>query len=277
MPPPGPTGLEHLSEPADLYARLSADRPLDWGDRLPSKKEIAAEFGEKAAAISLTMIGRAAAVEAQVTEDLLAAVRPGTVSHQLEHRVKSPQSLARKIHKLARTQFAEEPLDDVLRYTMVAPEADDLVESAVGACEQLTANGWEMDSAHHSYVDGSRYKGLHLFLRNRGELIELQIHSRESIDVKTRTTPLYLVERDSRQDRKSRDAARAESIAMSAQMTQPAGIDQLTTLGGVGVSTRSYGKRNKPVQRANDEEPAQAQAPAPHQRSNSAYKNGISK
>jgi hypothetical protein len=277
MPPPGPTGLEDLPEPAALHARFSANGPVNWGDQLPSKKEIAAEFGDRAAVLSLTMISRAAAVEAQVTEDLLAAVRLGTVSYQLEHRVKSPQSLARKIHKLARTQFAEEPLDDVLRYTMVAREAEDLVETAVNACERLTAKGWVMDSVHHSYVDGSRYKGLHMFLRSRGELIELQIHSRESIDVKVRTTPLYVVERDSRQDRESRDVARAECIAISGQMTQPAGIDQLTTLGGVAVSTRSYGTRGKPVQRANGEEPSQAQGPAPHQRSNSNHKDGISK
>ena len=103
--------------------------------------------------------------------------------------------------------------------------------------------GWTMDSAHHSYLEGSRYKGLHAFLRCYDELIELQIHSRESIDVKERTTPLYVVERDNRQDKQVRDAARAASIALSETMRQPAGVDELDELGGVPVARRVYGKR----------------------------------
>jgi hypothetical protein len=245
---------------------------------LPSKKEIAAEFGARAAERSLSLIERAAAVEGLITEDLITSVQPGTVSYQLQNRLKSPQSLARKIRKLEGTQFAQQPLEDVLRYTIVAPEPDDLVKTAVDACAQLRSKDWGMDSAHHSYVDGSRYKGLHLFLRSRGELIELQIHSRESIAVKARTTPYDLIERDSRQDRESRNAARSICIAMSDQMTRPAGIDELTMLGGVAVSTRSYGRRSRrPVPQLKDGQPSQANASTPPQRSNGTSKDGISR
>lgn len=67
---------------------------------------------------------------------------------------------------------------------------------------------------------------------------------RESIDVKTRTTPLYVVERDHRQPREKRTQARNEAIALSGQMRQPVGIDDLKTLGGVPVVIRFYGKRS---------------------------------
>jgi hypothetical protein len=244
--PTGPSGLEGLPEPAELHARLGAHRHLDWGDPIPSKQEIAAEFGDSATMRGLAMLRRAAAVERLLTDDFLAAVRPGTVSHQLQSRMKSPQSLARKLRRSEDFyRHANQPPEDIIRYTVVTPEPDDLIETAAETLDQLIAKNWTMDSALHSYVDGSRYKGLHTFLCKEDELIELQIHSQQSIEVKVRTTPLYEVERDPRQEREVRDAARATAIALSDQMTQPAGIDELSELGGVAVTTRSYGKRRR--------------------------------
>ena len=43
MPPPD---LDDLPEPHELRTRLSAHRPLDWGDPLPDKAQIATEFGK---------------------------------------------------------------------------------------------------------------------------------------------------------------------------------------------------------------------------------------
>ena len=41
MPPPD---LDDLPEPHDLRARLTTNRPLDWGDPLPTKAQIAASY-----------------------------------------------------------------------------------------------------------------------------------------------------------------------------------------------------------------------------------------
>src|SRR5207249_7206596 len=123
-----------------------------------------------------------------ITGDLVSSIDSGATAYQLENRLKSPQSLARKILKLTGTDFDGRPLDDVVRYTILTPEPDNLVPTAADACDSLTARGWEMNSALHSYANGSRYKGLHLFLQSHGERVEVQIHSRESIDVKARTT-----------------------------------------------------------------------------------------
>lgn len=237
-----PVSLEELSEPYELHVWFSAHRELDWGDPVPSKKEIAEEFGVVATARSIAMLTEVAMVERAVTEDLVAAVRPGTVAYQLESRVKSPQSLARKLSKANAHRSTLPQPEDLLRYTVVAPEPDDLVEAAGDTVEALRSKGWAVESSHHSYVDGSRYKGLHTFLRTQGVLVELQIHSRESIDIKTQTTPLYEVERDPRQDKEARAGARDQCIALSDGMRQPAGIDDLRELGGVPVVVRSYGK-----------------------------------
>lgn len=241
--PANPPRLDELPEPADLHARLTANRPLDWGSPLPTKKQLATEFGERATVRGLEMLDRAAAVEADITDDLLASAPSGADPYQVESRMKSPQSLARKLSKLEDQGRMNRPPEDLIRYTVLTPEPNDVVNTAVDLVHRLQGKGWAMDSAHHSYVDGSRYKGLHAFLRRHGELIEVQVHSNESIDVKNRTTPLYEVERDPRQDRAARDAAREACRAMSAKMTHPAGIADLSELGGVPVSVRSYGKK----------------------------------
>ncbi|WP_157630340.1 hypothetical protein [Kribbella catacumbae] len=246
---------------------------------MPLKKEIAEEFGVAATVRSLAMLAEVCEVERVVTEDLVAAVRPGTVAYQLESRVKSPQSLARKLNKASTYRSTLPQPEDLLRYTVVAPEPDDLVEAAGDTVEALRSRGWAVESAHHSYAGGSRYKGLHAFLRTQGVLVELQIHSRESIDVKTQTTPLYEVERDPRQDKEARVGARDQCIALSDGMRQPAGIDGLRELGGVPVAVRSYGKsRGGPAARPDAGRSPAETGPAPQQQTtNAEHRKGMSR
>ncbi|WP_112244069.1 hypothetical protein [Kribbella monticola] len=237
MPPPD---LDDLPEPHDLHARLTTHRPLDWGDPLPTKAEIAAEFGESRTARSLALLTRAAEVEERATADFAVALPAGSVPHQLKNRMKSPHSLARKLKLTDKHRTGRTP-EDLLRYTVVVPDPDDLVDAATEVVRNLQTRGWTMDSAHHSYVDGSRYKGVHAFLRCGGELVELQVHSQESIEVKTRTTALYEVERDPRQPKQARDTARAACISLSVGMREPAGLADLAELGGVPIEVRKYG------------------------------------
>ncbi|GAA1686573.1 hypothetical protein GCM10009745_33970 [Kribbella yunnanensis] len=272
------SGLEDLPEPAELHARLSARRPLDWGDPIPSKAEIAAQYGADAARKSLTLLAQVAVVEQSITDEFLAAAGSEVVAHQVESRVKSPQSLARKLKNLSRSAFDETPLDDALRYTLVTRSPDELVPAAEHACDELTRRGWKLGGAIQSYADGSRYKGLHLLLQRQGQRIEVQIHSRESIDVKHRTTPLYAVERDRGQPQDKRSAARQAAIALSAQMSHPAGIDELRTLGGVQVEVRVYGKQNaRPIQRGEPSSAPQAEGAAPKLSTESQRKDGLSR
>ncbi|MBB5837274.1 hypothetical protein [Kribbella italica] len=121
--------------------------------------------------------------------------------------------------------------------------------------DRLTARGWSTESAHHSYTEGSRYKGLHIFLRAHGELIEVQVHSRESIAVKEETTAAYEIERDHRQPQHLRDEMLTFAVGCSAELTQPAGIETLTNLGGVPVERRSYGRERGTTPRASKELP----------------------
>jgi hypothetical protein len=245
-----PSGLNSLPEPVDLHAWLSARRHLDWGDPIPSKAEIAAKYGVERTVESLERVIKAAAVEGRITGAVLSAIGAEASPYHLANRLKSPQSLARKLAKFEDYyRRSRQSPEDVLRYTAAVKHPDELTEAAVRTIDRLQDEQWEMESAHHSYVDGSRYKGLHTFLRSHGERVELQVHSGESIAVKEQTTSLYEIERDTEQEPAVRDAARRECIALSAEMTQPAGIHDLKELGGVTVRAISYGKK-RPAHRS---------------------------
>lgn len=237
-----PASLDNLPEPRELHARLSGRRRLDWEDPLPTKRELVQEFGEVAAVASLAMLAEVVDAEQMVTEDFVAALPSRGAAYQLESRVKSPRSLARKVSVSNAHRSKPTAPQDVLRYTVVAPEPDGLVETAAATVGALTSAGWSVESAHHSYVEGSRYKGLHASLRAHGVVVELQCHSRESVEIKNRTTPLYQIERDPGEDNDVRAAARDRCIALSDGMRQPAGIGTLSELGGVPVAVRSYGE-----------------------------------
>jgi hypothetical protein len=239
--PPTPPDREGFPEPADLHAEFSPELRLDWGDPIATASQIAAEFGAEATAQSLELIRQLAKHHRHATQQLLDSIRPGDKAHELEHRIKSPASLARKIWKYRSIKLPP-PLDDVLRFTVVARGPETLITSAHETVSRLRAKAWQVESAHQSYVDGSRYKGIHAIMRTSGGAqAEVQFHSPESLRVKMQTTSLYHLGRDPRQSRAARAEAGAEAVRLSTAMAQPPGIEGLTHLGGVSVEARRYG------------------------------------
>jgi hypothetical protein len=261
--PPRPPDREGLPEPADLHAEFSQVHRLDWGEPIATASQIAAEFGAEATAQSLELIRRLTKHHRHATQQLLDSIQPGDKTHGLDHRIKSPASLARKIWKYRSIKLPP-PLDDVLRFTVVAGSPETLVKSARETVSRLGLNGWQVESAHQSYVDGSRYKGIHTIMRTSDRAqAEVQFHSPESIRVKMQTTSLYHLARDPRQSRATRDAAGAEAVRLSAAMAQPPGIEGLTHLGGVSVEARRYGSSIR------QRKPRPAQESQPDGRANS--------
>ncbi|WP_405061280.1 hypothetical protein OG474_06450 [Kribbella sp. NBC_01505] len=257
--------MRDLPEPADLHAWVSAAHGrLDWGDRMPSKAELAAQYGEGAAAESLRLLAKAAEAEPRITRAVLTAIGTEATPYQLKNRLKSPQSLARKLvryHDLY--QRTGRSPEDVLRYTAAVARPDQLTAAAVRTIDRLKAQQAEVAGARHSYVDGSRYKGLHAFLQSYDQRYELQMHSAESIDIKEQTTSLYEIERDTSQPPEVRAAARRECIELSSAMTQPTGIGDLSELGGVPVRALGYG--GQAARAACGERTPTSDAPRPRQ------------
>ncbi len=226
--------------PKSLHQALNNTRPLDWGTSTLSVAEIAHLYGPKATKWSMELLAQAARVEPAVTDQFLEALPSHATAYHLSHRVKSPESLARKLKDWS-DSGRNFPVDDVLRYTALTESADELVATARDTVEALNNSGWQVKAALHSYTDGSRYKGLHLHMKPPGfARTELQIHSIASVRVKEQTTEAYQIERSASATSEERKAAREHCVELSATLTQPAGIDDLHALGGRRVKVRNY-------------------------------------
>jgi hypothetical protein len=243
-----PTGQEQLLAPSELHARFSAQyAPVDWSERPASAAEIAQLYGAKATARSLRLLERTISTEPRITAQFLAAMPPSASAYRLECRIKSPESLARKLHDMQRSKQRHPP-DDLLRYTALTEVPGTLVDAARETCDQLSRAGWQIRYAKQSYTEGSRYKGIHgYFVTPSDDRVEVQFHSVVSVTVKEATTSWYEIERAARSSPEERTAARRECVRLSATLQDPPGIDTLTELGGLRVAVSNYSDHRKPA------------------------------
>lgn len=169
-----PVSLEGLPEPRELHARFSAEYPLNWGDPLRTAAQIAAESGARATRRALLQLSGIGDRNADATRDMIGSVAAGAKLYQLERRIKSPQSLARKIKKEIGGSRRQPSLEDLQRYTMMTGDHDRLVDLLKETAAQLQDRGWALKGVRNSYVPGSRYKGIHLDTYDpRGQRIEV--------------------------------------------------------------------------------------------------------
>jgi hypothetical protein len=196
---------------------------------------------------------------AEATKELLSSVADGARLYQLERRIKSPQSLARKIKKQIGGSRRQPSLEDLQRYTVMTSDHERLVDLLKGTASRLQDRGWELKRIRNSYVPGSRYKGIHLDTHDpRGQRIEVQVHSAASLAVKEATTRPYEVERDERRPKPEREVARGECIRLSESLPTPRGLDHLTELGGCPVTVRGYGLDRNPDRPSGTTSPQQS-------------------
>ncbi|TCC18227.1 hypothetical protein [Kribbella speibonae] len=234
--------------PKSLHQALNATRPLIWDDVSASTDEISSRYGPEATERSLHLLEQAAAVEPIVTDQFLDSLPSGTMPYQLDRRVKSPESLARKIADWT-DAGRHLPIDDILRYTAVTENPDELVAAARRTVDELNSHDWHVRTAMHSYTEGSRYKGLHAGLTISGcPRVEVQFHSVASAKIKEMTTPWYEIERSATATLEERAEARQRSVEASKTLKPPQGIDELTKLGGTRVQVNNYSdSRLRPV------------------------------
>jgi hypothetical protein len=237
--------------PPDLEAlqrAIAATHPLDWGDTPLSLAEIGRRHGEFAALRSAELLEQASKVEPSVTGQFLDSLPAGARAYQLERRVKSPESLARKVVDWQEVNDRS-PIDDILRYTVLTDTADDLVAATQHTADALGDRGWEVRLANHSYTEGSRYKGIHAhFVVPGAPRIEVQLHSVASVKVKELTTPWYEIERSAQATPAERSVARQQCVEASATLKTPRGLETLTTLGGKPVAATYFSDSRKDLE-----------------------------
>src|SRR5690242_14342910 len=172
-----PATRDDPPDPTSLLRRFTTHHALDWGPTPYGTADVVARHGAKATHQALRLLAEAAAVEPARTAEFLAALPPEGTAYQLSRRVKSPESLARKVRDWT-DRGIRGPMDDILRYTVSVERPDQLVSAARHTVDQLNAQGWRVRYAMHSYTEGSRYKGIHANLEMAGSpRIEVQFHS----------------------------------------------------------------------------------------------------
>jgi hypothetical protein len=130
----------------------------------------------------------------------------------------------------------------VQRYTVLTSVHDHLLQVTRRSGNDLRELGWQLTAVRNSYVDGSRYKGIHLNTRDpRGQRIEIQVQSTAAIAVKEATTGPYELARNEKLPRAVREQARRECIRLADSLPSPLGLEQLTELAGCPVRVEGYG------------------------------------
>lgn len=150
----------------------------------------AADAQEQAQASELAeaCLDEAEALEPPITEDLKALEDETSSLAGLAFRLKSKESLARKVLLDAHTK--EIPLDeaagaihDVLRYTLCI-EPDDYAAKATEALTDLESKGYDVVKFKNTW-DDDLYKGINTQIKApSGIVFELQIHTPDSFETK---------------------------------------------------------------------------------------------
>ena len=85
-------------------------------------------------------------------------------------------------------------MKDVIRYTEICPH-DDIISTTKRTIEEMKKQGYELSGIKNYYANpfaGTGYMGMHLnFVSPYGNEFELQVHSKESFDVKQKGHDLY--------------------------------------------------------------------------------------
>ncbi len=179
--------------------------------------------------------------EPEITHTLLetAAAVDGARMHGLEARMKSPSSTWEKIRRKAKVLPGLTPQEvvtrftDLLRYTVVSEQHDQLLPTAHQVLGDLLGRGAEILELSSTYTDGSPYKGLHAIIRFPGKpAFELQFHSELSQAAKDEIHPHYEIARSIDADPSERAAAAAACIRISARIPSPAGLDDTREIHG---------------------------------------------
>jgi hypothetical protein len=228
--------------------------PIEWA----TTTDVTAlwdDSGPEVACATLHAITTVRDIEPKATSDIRAlAADVGGRAADLEFRMKSPASLARKITTKQATAFGQgreisaesvvAGLGDTLRYTVAVTDHDSIADAARLTVRQLQEHGWEISEIESTYVSGNPYKGLHIIGKPPGgPQTEVQVHSELSLAAKTDTHLDYEISRDLNAPASERLAADARMRARQDQVPMPTGIDTLDEIDGLPVRKKAYPRR----------------------------------
>lgn len=107
--------------------------------------------------------------EPQVTTNLMLACPEKSEMVGLQHRLKSPTSLARKVARKAKVQNstpsnAVRQVDDVLRYTLCVADPQEFATELQQLLDTLHSRNYKLLKIENSFLRGNTYMGFHVNL-----------------------------------------------------------------------------------------------------------------
>jgi len=224
--PPNDSGV-----PAVCWEVVASEETI--GDLLSDLSELDGIDRQGVVDAAVARIRLAADIEAEWVKLLEASLAEAGELVRLEHRLKDPHSLVRKLASSA-LRDAITPLEDlasqindVLRFTCVSP--DELVATAIAAAEAVLVGGdVEVAEVLDIFSDGLRYKGFHVtFLGAEGLPVEVQFHSTTSLRVCDETHDDYEIFRDrTGRSRRERQEAERRMVEASRRIGRPPGLPE---------------------------------------------------
>ena len=205
----------------------------------PQVKDTAAIATRDAKAVALAIALR---TEARKADPLITpkmaeiAAATGGEFQFLKERIKSTDSTARKIQDDAAENFggdmdkAAAEISDMNRYTLTYDDAE-YVGAVEKTLDQLKEAGYEI-RAKNFWQEGDDYQGMNIKMRSpEGQKIELQLHTKDSFDVKEKKShPVYAKFREET-DLAVKKQLWDEMVTIAAEIPLPTGYDKLLTLG----------------------------------------------
>lgn len=188
-------------------------------------------FGEESELAAYKLLASYKQEEGSVTPQLtnLASTHQARMEG-LAHRLKTQESLARKLEQKSATkglspnEYAKK-IGDALRYTMVTRE-DNYGSTAQAVIDDFRKAGYTVE-VENTWKPGATYKGINTNIKKDGLTFELQFHSENSIVAKGKNHVLYEIARDAKATPDERAQATAEMLRLMASLAHPAGAESV--------------------------------------------------
>ena len=162
--------------------------------------------------------------------------------NSLEQRIKSTESLARKIDGDAEKKYdgdrekAADNIYDAVRYTLNVKE-ENYTDNLENTIKTLETTGWKIDEVKNFWQQGDPYDGVNMKVSRDGVKVELQLHTPKSYEIKeVKLHDDYKVYRESTDD-SVRQKFWDKMVETAKSIPRPSNSAKLLTLGTLVVQT----------------------------------------
>jgi hypothetical protein len=202
-------------------------------------------YGTEASNLGHDIRARAEEAEPEITRMMIAIAQSnGATMEQLEYRLKSTESLTRKIYDTGNSKYdgdmhkAANAVDDAARYTMVVDD-DVYVRTLQHIAHTFEGDGFSLLNKNY-WLPGDAYDGMNIKLTKGGITAELQLLTPESLEAKEHTHADYETYRDPSQPMSVRKQAWDSMVAYAAKTPRPQAYQTLMSIGTLAFETPSW-------------------------------------